>query len=284
MVFHFTLAFAFGILGNLVSFGVSLSPLPTFYQIYRKKTSEGFQSVPYVVSLFSAMLWIYYALLKKDAMLLITINTFCVFIQSFYIFTHFYYAPKKEKILTVKLFLLFIVFGFGIICLATMFLKPGLRLVVLGYICMGFSLSVFAAPLCILKKVIKTKSAEFMPFYLSLFLTLGAVMWFGYGLLLKDMNIAVPNVLGFIFGILQMILYAIYRKGPKQVVENTKMVDSDHIMIDVKKLNTICAELSTAVPPIIAAGEIQKVVVKKDEEANKMRNVEGSNQVIGVFA
>ena len=71
---------------------------PTFYQIYKKKTSEGFQSIPYVVSLFSAMLWIYYALLKKDAMLLITINTFCCFIQTFYIVTYFYYGPKKEKV------------------------------------------------------------------------------------------------------------------------------------------------------------------------------------------
>ena len=76
---------------------------PTFYQIYKKKTSEGFQSIPYVVSLFSAMLWIYYALLKKDAMLLITINTFCCFIQTFYTVTYFYYGPKKEKVNPRKL-------------------------------------------------------------------------------------------------------------------------------------------------------------------------------------
>ncbi|KAE8657155.1 Bidirectional sugar transporter SWEET14 [Hibiscus syriacus] len=246
MALHLTWVFIFGILGNAVSFMVSLAPLPAFYQIYKKKTSEGFQSIPYVVSLFSAMLWIYYALLKKDAMFLITINTFCIFIQTFYIVTYFYYGPKKEKIVTVKLMLLFNVFGFGVVFLSTFFLNPSIRLIVLGYICMAFSLAVFAAPLAIVRKVIKTKSVEFMPFTLSVFLTLGAVMWFFYGLFLKDMNIAVPNILGFIFGVLQMILYAVYRNHPKKTVEesNPKLQLSDQsIVIDATKLDTnVCSD------------------------------------------
>ncbi|KAL4324333.1 hypothetical protein GQ457_11G029360 [Hibiscus cannabinus] len=249
MALHLSLVSVFGILGNVVSFMGSLSPLPTFYQIYKKKTSEGFQPLPYVVALFSAMLWIYYALLKKDknAMLLITINTFCVFIQTFYIVTYFYYGPKKEKLVTVKLVLLFNVFGFGIIFFSTFFLgNPKIRIHILGYICMAFNLSVFAAPLAIVRKVIKTKSVEFMPFTLSLFLTLGAVMWFFYGLLSKDMNIAVPNVLGFIFGILQMILYAIYKNRPKKVVEDPKLQLSDQHIVDVVKLET---DVNGVTPP-----------------------------------
>ncbi|XVF11470.1 hypothetical protein REPUB_Repub08aG0030600 [Reevesia pubescens] len=251
MALHLSWTFVFGILGNVVSFMVSLAPLPTFYQIYKKKTSEGFQSIPYVISLFSAMLWIYYALLKKDVMLLITINTFCVFIQTFYIVTYFHYAPKKEKIVTVKLVLLFNVFGFGVIFFSTFFLQnPLTRLHILGYICMAFSLCVFVAPLGILRKVIKTKSVEYMPFTLSVFLTLGAVMWFFYGLFTKDMNVAVPNVLGFIFGILQMILYAVYKNQPKIMVEaDPKLQLSDQIVVDVVKLGSIVSSEVNAVAP-----------------------------------
>ncbi|PPS06016.1 hypothetical protein GOBAR_AA14644 [Gossypium barbadense] len=225
MALHVSWAFVFGILGNVVSFLVSLAPLPTFYQIYKKRTSEGYQSIPYVVSLFSAMLWIYYALLKKDAMLLITINTFCL--------------------VTLKLILLFNVFGFGVIFFSTFFLKnPLIRLQILGYICMGFALCVFVAPLGILRKVIKTKSVEYMPFTLSVFLTLGAVMWFFYGLLLKDMNIAVPNVLGFIFGILQMILYAIYKNYPKKMVEDPKLqLSAQQVVVDVVKQGSTTVSL-----------------------------------------
>ena len=76
---------------------------PTFYRIYRSKSTQGFQSVPYVVALFSAMLWIYYALLKSDELLLITINSAGCVIETIYIVMYLAYAPKQAKVLTTQL-------------------------------------------------------------------------------------------------------------------------------------------------------------------------------------
>lgn len=42
--------------------------------------------------------------------------------------------------------------------------------------------------------VIRTKSVEFMPFTLSFFLTLSAITWLVYGVLLKDFYIAVSDL------------------------------------------------------------------------------------------
>ncbi|KAE9453609.1 hypothetical protein C3L33_14477, partial [Rhododendron williamsianum] len=210
------LAFAFGLLGNIISFFVFLSPLPTFYKIYQKKSTEGFQSVPYVVALFSAMLLMYYAFLKdNDGILIITINSFGCLVETIYIAVYLFYAPKKTK-----------------------------------------------------KQVIRTQSVEYMPFSLSLSLTLNAVMWFFYGLLIKDFNVAIPNVLGFVFGIIQMVLYGIYkRKGTKKLalaVEGQKImaaidahqmlekqVIADQVIIDVAKLSEmvdVCPETVPLVP------------------------------------
>ncbi|KAL0673683.1 hypothetical protein Bca4012_001664 [Brassica carinata] len=243
----------FGILGNIISFLVCLAPIPTFIRIYKRKSSEGYQSIPYVIALFSAMLWIYYAMIKTNVVIMITINAVSLVIQIFYISFYLFYAPKKEKTLTVKFVLFVDVFASGFIFFLTYFLLHGQKRVqILGYICMVFSLCVFVAPLGIIRKVIKTRSAEFMPFGLSFFLTLSAVMWFFYGLLLKDMNIALPNVLGFIFGVLQMILYMIYKKPGTKVLEppviNLQEI-SDHVVDVVRLSSMVCSsQMRTLVP------------------------------------
>ncbi|KAL6552420.1 hypothetical protein OROHE_007784 [Orobanche hederae] len=267
------LAFVFGLLGNIVSFLVFLSPLPTFYKIYKKKSTEGFQSVPYAVGLFSAMLWIYYAFLKPDTTLLVTINSVGCLIQSAYICFYLFFATKSARVETLRLLLLLNVVGLGLIVLLTHFLANDTnRADIVGWICLVFSLCVFVAPLCVLRQVIRTKSVEYMPFLLSFFLTLSAVMWFFYGLLRKDYNIALPNVLGFTFGVLQMVLYGIYKDNTKKVVqqkqqqliseiesqiiiaiEEKKLPQTKEQIIDVLKLNAaaIPAEIVPAVPLLV---------------------------------
>ncbi|XP_027355336.1 bidirectional sugar transporter N3-like [Abrus precatorius] len=224
---HNPLAFTFGILGNIISFMVYLAPLPTFYRIYKKKSTEGFQSLPYLVALFSSMLWLYYALLKiQEAVLLITINSFGCVIEIIYIVTYIVYAHKDARKLTIKLFAVMNVGSFFLILFVTHFAINGsFRVKVLGWICVSVSVSVFAAPLSIVAQVIRTKSVQFMPFNLSFFLTLSAIMWFAYGLFLKDICIALPNVVGFLLGLLQMLLYAVYRNSgikKQQVVTEEK--------------------------------------------------------------
>ncbi|KAK1272304.1 Bidirectional sugar transporter SWEET14 [Acorus gramineus] len=185
------LAFSFGLLGNFISVMVYLSPLPTFYRIHRKKSTEGFQSIPYVIALFSAMLWIYYAIFKPHSGLLISINSFGCFIETFYICSFIAYAPKRAKIYTAKILVYLNVGAFGSIVLFTFLIFQGsTRIQIIGWICVGFSMSVFAAPLTIIMKVIRTRSVEYMPFWLSFSLTVSAVIWFLYGLFTKDRYVA----------------------------------------------------------------------------------------------
>ncbi|TYI95783.1 hypothetical protein E1A91_D01G022900v1 [Gossypium mustelinum] len=222
---HHAWAVAFGVLGNIISILVFLAPLSTFYRIYKKKSTESFQSLPYQVALFSCMLWLYYALIKKGAFLLITINSFGCIVETLYISMFLAYAPRKSRISAIKLFAAMNLGLFSLILIVTHFLvKNSIRIQVLGWINVAISVSVFAAPLNITTRVIKTKSVEFMPFNLSLALTLSAIMWFAYGAFIKDLCVAVPNVVGFILGMFQMILYAIYRNTDKVInVEDKKV-------------------------------------------------------------
>ncbi|CAJ1843574.1 unnamed protein product [Sphenostylis stenocarpa] len=215
------LVLIFGLLGNIVSFLVFLAPLPTFYTILKNKTSDGFQSIPYVVALLSALLLLYYGFIKSNAILIVTINCIGCAIEVSYLAIYVIYASKKQKISTLVLILIADVGGFGLTMLITTFAVKGInRVHAVGWICAIFNIAVFAAPLSIMRKVIKTRSVEYMPFSLSLFLTLCATMWFFYGLFDKDDFIMLPNVLGFLFGISQMILYMIYKNSGKNKKTN----------------------------------------------------------------
>ena len=157
---------------------------PTFVRVCRKKSTEGFQSIPYVVALFSALLLIYYSTLNADEFFLMTINSVGCFIETIYIALYITYAPKKARVniylyyanslnilhacihasqtnlrfisphlqtFTVRFFLLLDVVGFCSILAVTQFLvKRPYRARVIGFICGGLSVSVFAAPLSIM--------------------------------------------------------------------------------------------------------------------------------------
>uniref|UniRef100_A0A9I9CUT7 Bidirectional sugar transporter SWEET n=1 Tax=Cucumis melo TaxID=3656 RepID=A0A9I9CUT7_CUCME len=245
------LQFIFGLLGNIISFLVFLAPMPTFWTIYKKKTSEGFQSIPYVVALMSAMLLLYYAALKTDAYLLISINSFGCVIEVIYIALYLFYAPKKQKIFTLKLFIIFNLGCSGVMVGGTMVFLHGMkRTNAVGWICAAFNLSVFASPLSIMKRVIRTKSVEYMPFFLSFFLTLSATMWFFYGFFIKDLFIALPNVVGFLLGMVQMIMYMIYkdRKGKveEKLDEGAKFWEEDDQNLSIVKTQRETKEINMA--------------------------------------
>ncbi|CAN1228007.1 Bidirectional sugar transporter NEC1 [Linum grandiflorum] len=166
----------------------------------------------------SAMLLLYYGFLKTNATLIITINAIGITIELVYLSVYLFYSPSRELVIFPLLITTIFVGGYGAMMLVTEFwLRGSSRMNTIGWICAVFNIAVFAAPLSIVRNVIKTKSVEYMPFTLSLFLTLCATAWFFYGLLVNDYYIALPNVLGFLFGITQMILYMVYKDATRQV-------------------------------------------------------------------
>ncbi|KAI5554688.1 hypothetical protein BDE02_19G032400 [Populus trichocarpa] len=235
------LTFLFGLLGNIVAAGMFLAPVPTFYTIFKRKSSEGFQSIPYSVALMSASLLLYYGLLKTNAYLLISINSIGCAFEVTYLIIYLIYAPKQEKMHTMKLLLIFNMGSFGVVLLLTMLLMKGKpRLSVVGWICAVFSVAVCAAPLSIMRRVVRTKSVEYLPFTLSASITLNAVMWFFYGLLQHDYYIALPNVLGFLFGIAQMILYMVYKNAKRNVEEKSEQLAGNKEVVQMTNETESC--------------------------------------------
>ncbi|XP_058226459.1 bidirectional sugar transporter NEC1-like [Rhododendron vialii] len=226
--------FISGILGNIIAFMVFLAPVPTFYTIVKKKSSQGYESIPYLVALFSCMLWIYYAFVKTNSMPIITINSVGCVLEITYIAIYIAYAPASVRMTTLKILGFFNLGGFSLIAgFSYFFTKGPNRVQLLGWIGLCFGVGVFVAPLSVMRTVIRTKSVEFMPFSLSFFLTLNAVAWFFYGFLKNDFYIYLPNILGFAFGIVQMILYAFYKYCIKVPEEEKQQNAGPNIVLEM---------------------------------------------------
>ncbi|XP_065854186.1 bidirectional sugar transporter SWEET16-like [Euphorbia lathyris] len=216
------LTFVIGIIGNLISLLVFISPIKTFCGVVKKKSTENYKVDPYITTLLSTSLWSFYGILNPDGLLILTINGTGVVFQSVYLTLFIIYAPKDKKIRTAKLVGLLNVGFVGLVIAVTLFAIHGrhLRLTVVGLLCSAFTIAMYAAPLSAMRLVIKTKSVEYMPFFLSFFLFLNGCVWGTYALLLKDFYIGVPNAVGFILGSTQLILYAIYRNKSSSTTES----------------------------------------------------------------
>ncbi|KAL5075604.1 hypothetical protein RYX36_014588, partial [Vicia faba] len=189
-----------------------LAPMITFKRIIVNKSTEQFSGIPYVMTLLNCLLSAWYGLpfVSPHNILVSTINGTGAVIEIIYVFIFILFAPKREKI---KIFGLFtaVLSVFSIVVFVSLFALHGTyRKMFCGFAAAIFSVIMYGSPLSIMRLVIKSKSVEFMPFFLSLFVFLCGTSWFIFGLLGHDPFIAVPNGLGSVLGAIQLILYFIY--------------------------------------------------------------------------
>ncbi|KAK4794974.1 hypothetical protein SAY86_012968 [Trapa natans] len=190
----------------------------TFKRILRSRSTENFSGIPYVMTLLNCLLSAWYGLpfVSPNNILVSTINGAGAAIESIYVLIFIIFAHRKEKSKILGL-LTFVIAIFSIVAFVSLFALHGQsRKLFCGLAATIFSIIMYASPLSIMRLVIKTKSVEFMPFFLSLFVFLCGTSWFVYGLLGRDPFVAVPNGFGCGLGAVQLILYAIYRNNNHQ--------------------------------------------------------------------
>ncbi|PNT48321.1 hypothetical protein POPTR_002G072700v4 [Populus trichocarpa] len=207
--------FLFGIFGNATALFLFLAPTITFRRIIRSKSTELFSGIPYVMTMLNCLLSAWYGMpfVSKNNILVSTINGTGAVIEAVYVLTFIIYAPKKEKAKFIGLLTLVLTTFAGVALVSLVVLHGKPREIFCGFAAAIFSIIMYGSPLSIMRTVVKTKSVEFMPFFLSLFVFLCGTSWFVFGLLGGDLFVAVPNGVGCGLGALQLILYFIYRNN-----------------------------------------------------------------------
>ncbi|CAN4095184.1 unnamed protein product [Withania somnifera] len=220
MVFKKDIArFAVGVIGNIISLILFLSPLPTFVRIWKKKSVEQFSAVPYLATFVNCGLWVLYGipLVHPHSILVVTINGTGLAIEAVYLMLFLFYSQRGKR---MKVFLIIvgeIIFLASLaILVLTLVQTHKKKSTIVGTICMVGNILMYASPLSVMKLVIRSKSVEFMPLYLSLFSFLNGVCWTTYALIRLDTFILVPNSMGAALGLAQLLLYAMYYKSSKR--------------------------------------------------------------------
>ncbi|KAK7385064.1 hypothetical protein VNO78_30771 [Psophocarpus tetragonolobus] len=218
--------FLFGIFGNASGLFLFLAPIITFKRIIMNKSTEDFSGVPYPMTLLNCLLSTWYGLpfVSPNNILVSIINGIGSVIELIYVLIFITFAPKKERNKVLGLFA-FVVAVFSIVVLVSLLALHGnARKLFSGFAAAIFSIIMYGSPLSIMRLVIKTKSVEFMPFLLSLFVFLCGTSWFVYGILGRDPFVAVPNGVGSVLGAAQLVLYFIYRdKGEQKKKQDEAM-------------------------------------------------------------
>ncbi|KAI3517711.1 hypothetical protein L1887_16928 [Cichorium endivia] len=215
---------AVGLMGNAASFLLYVAPMWTFARVIKMKSTEEFSFLPYTITLLNCLLYTWYGLpvvsYQWENFPMITINGLGILFElSFIIIFIWFTSPKQKLKAGVMTTVVILIFSTTALISTYMLHDHPTRKKLVGTVGLAASVGMYASPLVVMKKVIETKSVEYMPFSLSLFSFIASALWLAYGLLGQDLLIAAPNIVGCPLGALQLALYCKYRN---RVMEEPK--------------------------------------------------------------
>ncbi|XP_059443911.1 bidirectional sugar transporter SWEET4-like [Corylus avellana] len=210
-----------GVLGNIVALFLFLSPVPTFVQIWKKGSVEHYSPAPYLATLVNCMVWTFYSLpmVHPHSTLVLTIDGAGIAIELTYLIIFFIFSDRKKRLkflLGLLIELIFISVLTSLVLTLTHSHKE--RSLIVGIIGILFGIMMYASPLVVMKMVLTTRSVEYMPFFLSFTGFLSGLTWSTYALIQFDLFILVPSVVGVVFSMAQLILYATFYKSTKRQI------------------------------------------------------------------
>ncbi|KAG9160087.1 hypothetical protein Leryth_005817, partial [Lithospermum erythrorhizon] len=178
--------------GNVISVLVFLSPASTFWRIVKNGSTEEFDSLPYICTLLGSSLWTYYGVVKPGEILVATVNGFGVLVEAIYINILFIFmlALRKKKT-GILVGILNVGFPAAAILGTRIALEGEAQIDSMGFVCAGLNIIMYGSPLAAMGTVVKTKSVEYMPFFLSFFLFLNGGIWAFYAFLVSDLFLGV---------------------------------------------------------------------------------------------
>ncbi|TKW24884.1 hypothetical protein SEVIR_3G079100v4 [Setaria viridis] len=224
-----------GIIASAVSIVLYAVPILTFKRVIKEASVREFSCVPYILALFSTLTYSWYGFpVVSYGWENLSVSGTCsigVIFETLFISIYIWFAPREKRKFVMLMVSLVLAIFCVTACVSSLIIHTHhMRKVFVGSIGIVTAMSMYSSPLVAVKQVMRTKSVEFMPFYLSLFSFLTSLIWMIYGILGRDPYITSPNAAGCFTGILQLAVYCIYsrcKEPPKKLSDTEQANDMD---------------------------------------------------------
>ena len=211
----------FGWTGTAICIYFFLAPVVPFLEVLKGKLNyKDSPGVLLIMSFMNCALWADYGLVKNDFQV--------------------YFANGIGGTITLVWITIYLIFlGKTSPCLAFVY-NAGLVLIVIGlmllfyfivsmtmtgYCAMIFNVLMYAAPGEKIYQICKGASYQLIPIWSTIGGTACSTSWMCYGIYQKDIYVVIPNALGVLASIVQIVIFVIYRRKQKnkaQSEETTK--------------------------------------------------------------
>nr|GMC47256.1 bidirectional sugar transporter SWEET1-like [Ipomoea batatas] len=175
----------FGVFGNITGLFLFLAPVITFKRVIKKRSTEEFSGIPYVMTLLNCLLSTWYGLplISPNNTLVSIINGTGAGLEAIYVLIFLIFAPKREKAKISGLLAVVLSIFSAVALVSLLALHAHARKIFCGFAAAIFSIIMYGSPL----------------------------------------SIMVPNGVGSMLGMGQLMLYAIYRgnKGEGKKANNS---------------------------------------------------------------
>jgi len=198
--------------------GLFLAPVKDIWGgkgAFKAKSTENLATgFPYFASFYNCLLWVLYATADLPRLLQpLVINIIGMTLHASFLSVYWRYAKDdadRKSCLTAFLG------GAATVALAAYLSAVSGSAQPFGNVAMVVNVVMYYSPLAALGTVLKERSVAKMPFAPLLMTFIGSSLWFTFGMYIFDAPIFIPNVIGILFGIGQLVLYAHISAGEKK--------------------------------------------------------------------
>ena len=124
---------------------------------------------------------------------------------------YFKYSTERTKVLKLSLVTLVICVVVTLYAIFGRYVQPeGQAADIVGFIAIASSVILYSSPLTAIKRVLREKNAESLPFPMIVIGIVNNTLWIIYGFLIMDVLLVVPTCINVVIGTVQFVLCIVY--------------------------------------------------------------------------